>query len=119
MGERVAHVARKPSMKSYWLRWASSAITTMLRPLGEHGWRSPLSSGKNFWIVVKTTPPEADSEFGAQIGAVGGLRRRLAWRKRLRGSGRGTEELIVQVVAVVRTRTWGSPSLDAGSRRPA
>src|SRR2546428_34774 len=49
----------KPSTKSYWLRCASSAITTMLRRSERTGCRSPFSSGKNFWIVVNTTPPEA------------------------------------------------------------
>ena len=38
----------KPSMKSYWLRWASSAITTMFRRSDSNGcWSSP-SVGKNF-----------------------------------------------------------------------
>ncbi len=49
----------KPSMKSYWLRCASSAMTTMLVRSDSTGCLSPFSSGKNFWIVVNTTPPDA------------------------------------------------------------
>ena len=37
-------------MKSYWLRWASSAMTTILRRSDSSGWRSPFCSGKNFWF---------------------------------------------------------------------
>ena len=51
-------IAGEASMKSYWLRWASSAITTMLRRFDRRGCRSPFSSGKNFWMVVNTTPPD-------------------------------------------------------------
>ena len=35
----------KPSMKSYWLRWASSAMTTMLCRSDNEGCVSPRSSG--------------------------------------------------------------------------
>ena len=85
-------------MKSYWLRCASSAMTTMLRRSESTGWRSPFSSGKNFWIVVKTTPPEATEQLRAQVGAVGGLHRRLA--QQVAAAGEGAEELVVEVVAV-------------------
>src|SRR4030067_77145 len=34
-------------------------MTTMLRRSERTGNLSPFSSGKNFWIVVKTTPPDA------------------------------------------------------------
>ena len=88
----------KPSMKSYWLRWASSAMTTMFRRSDSSGYRSPFSSGKNFWMVVKTTPPEATAELLAQVGAVGRLHRRLA--QQLVAAGERAEELVVQVVAV-------------------
>ena len=88
----------KPSMKSYWLRCASSAITTMLRRSERTGWRSPRSSGKNFWIVVKTTPPEPTPELLAQVGPVGGLDGRLA--QQVVAAGEGAEELVVEVVAV-------------------
>jgi hypothetical protein len=53
----------KPSMKSYWLRWASSAMTTMLRRSESTALRSPDSAGMNFWMVVKTTPPPATRSF--------------------------------------------------------
>ena len=85
-------------MKSYWLRCASSAITTMLRRSDSTGWRSPFSSGKNFWIVVNTTPPEATEQLGAQVGAVGRLHRRLA--QQLVAARERAEQLVVQVVAV-------------------
>ena len=88
----------KPSMKSYWLRCASSAITTMLRRSESTGCRSPFSSGKNFWIVVKTTPPEATEQLRAQVGAVCGLHRRLA--QQVVAAREGAEELVVEVVAV-------------------
>ena len=48
-----------PSMKSYWLRCASSAMTTMFCRGDNSGYSTPFSSGRNFCIVVKTTPPEA------------------------------------------------------------
>ena len=67
MNEALGKASRmwlaKPSIKSYWLRWASSAITTMLRRSESMGCRSPFSSGKNFWMVVKTTPPESTLSF--------------------------------------------------------
>ena len=65
-------------MKSYWLRLrcASSAITTMLRLCGSNGCRSPLSSRKNFWIVVNTTPPDSTASFARRSAL--GLHRRLA-----------------------------------------
>ena len=85
-------------MKSYWLRCASSAMTTMLRRSERTGWRSPFSSGKNFWMVVKTTPPEATTELRAQVGAVVGLHGRLA--QQVVAAGEGAEELVVEVVAV-------------------
>ena len=45
--------------KPYWLRWASSAMTTTFRRSDSWGNLSPRSAGRNFWIVVKMTPPEA------------------------------------------------------------
>ena len=102
MNEALGRASRmcraKPSMKSYWLRCASSAMTTMLRRSESTGWRSPFSSGKNFWIVVKTTPPDGDRELRAQVGPVGGLDGRLA--QQVAAAGEGAEELVVQVVAV-------------------
>ena len=85
-------------MKSYWLRCASSAMTTMLRRSESTGCRSPFSSGKNFWIVVKTTPPEATASFArrsARSAACTG-----GWRSRSLAAGEGAEELVVEVVAV-------------------
>ena len=88
----------KPSTKSYWLRCASSAMTTMLRRSESTGCRSPLSSGKNFWIVVKTTPPEATAELLAKVRAALGLDRGLA--QQVPAAGERAEELIVEIVAV-------------------
>ena len=88
----------KPSMKSYWLRCASSAITTMLRRSESVGCRSPFSSGKNFWMVVKTTPPAATLQQLAQVRAALGLHRRLA--QQVLAAREGAEELVVEVVAV-------------------
>ena len=42
---------------------ALAAITTMFDRAESTGWRSPFSSGKNFWIVVKTIPPDATESF--------------------------------------------------------
>ena len=83
----------KPSMKSYWLRCASSAMTTMLRRSDSTGCSSPFASGKNFWIVVKTTPPDATDSLLAQVGAVCGLHRRLA--QQFVTAREGAEKLIV------------------------
>ena len=88
----------KPSMKSYWLRCASSAMTTMLRRSESTGCRSPFSSGKNFWMVVKTTPPASTASLLAQVRAALGLHRRLA--QQVLAAREGAEELVVQVVAV-------------------
>ena len=88
----------KPSMKSYWLRCASSAMTTMLRRSDSTGCRSPFSSGKNFWIVVKTTPPEAtasSSRRSARSAACTGV-----WRSRSLAARERAEQLVVEVVAV-------------------
>ena len=86
-------------MKSYWLRCASSAMTTMLRRSESTGCRSPFSSGKNFWIVVKTTPPGGDrSSFRA--GRRGSSACTGGWRSRSLAAREGAEELVVEVVAV-------------------
>ena len=96
---RASRMCRaKPSMKSYWLRWASSAITTMLRRSESSGYRSPFSSGKNFWMVVKTTPPDATCSSSPQVVAALGLHRRLP--QQFVAAREGAEELVVQVVAV-------------------
>jgi hypothetical protein len=60
--------------------------------------RSPFSSGKNFWMVVNTTPPEATAEQLAQVRAALGLHRRLA--QQVAAAREGAEELVVEVVAV-------------------
>ena len=74
-------------MKSYWLRCASSAMTTMLRRSESTGCRSPFSSGKNFWIVVKTTPPEATASFARRsarsAACTGGWRSRSRQRAKV------------------------------------
>ena len=67
-------------MKSYWLRCASSAMTTMLRRSESVGCVSPWVSGKNFWIVVNTTPPaftDSLARRSARLSACAG-----GWRSR-------------------------------------
>ncbi len=63
MNEAFGNASRrcraKPSMKSYWLRCASSAMTMTFSRSLSNGCTSPCSSGMNFWMVVNTTPPEA------------------------------------------------------------
>ena len=102
MNEALGRASRmcraKPSMKSYWLRCASSAMTTMLRRSDSTGWRSPFSSGKNFWIVVNTTPPEATLSFSRRSA------RSAAWTgvlaQQIAATGEGAEKLVVEIVAV-------------------
>src|SRR2546426_1175284 len=43
----------------------------MFRRSESTGWWSPFSSGKNFWIVVKTTPPASGPPRGRRAGLVG------------------------------------------------
>ena len=68
-------------------------------PVGEHaGTCSPFASGRNFWIVVKTTPPEAtlsSSSSWSRSSACTGFCRSRSWQR-----GEGAEELVVEVVAV-------------------
>ena len=47
---------------------------------------SPRSSGKNFWMVVKTTPPEATDSFSRRSARLSALSRGLA--KQVLGIGR-------------------------------
>ena len=70
--------------KSYWLRWASSAITTMLGRGESTGCASPFSSGKNFWMVVKTTPPDSTESLlrrSARLSACTGDWRSKSWQR--------------------------------------
>ena len=82
-----------PSTKPYWLRCASSAITTTL----ERSEITPCASA-NFWIVVNTTPPPARSSSSLQVLPALGLYRRLPQQGA--SGGEGVEELVVEVVAV-------------------
>ncbi len=63
------------------------------------GCASPFSSGRNFWMVVKTTPPEATCEHAragrSRLSACTGV-----WRSSSLAAREGAEELVVQVVAV-------------------
>ena len=61
-GKASRMLRAKPLMKSYWLRWASSAITTTLRRSLSRGCCSP-GAARNFWMVVNTTPPAATLSF--------------------------------------------------------
>ena len=87
-----------PSMTSYWLRWASSAMTTMFRRSERTGWESPDVSGKNFWMVVNTTPPTLTESFCLRSARAFGLGRVLP--EEFAAPGEGAEELVVQVVTV-------------------
>ena len=49
----------KPSIKSYWLLWASSAMTIIFFLSESRGYCFPFSSGRNFCIVVNIIPPDA------------------------------------------------------------
>ena len=87
------------ALRPYWLRWASSAITMMLRRSERVGKASPRSSGRNFWIVVKTTPPAARSpSFWRSSARAVDLLGHLP--QQARAAAEGAEQLIVQVVAV-------------------
>ncbi len=57
------------------------------------------SSGENFWIVVKITPPEATWRSVFRALPVLGLDRGLM--EQVLAGGEGVEELVVQVVPVV------------------
>ena len=85
-------------MKSYWLRCASSAMTTMLRRSESAGCRSPFSPGKNFWIVVNTTPPACTASLARRSArssaCTGGLAQQVGT------ASEGIEELVVEIVAV-------------------
>ena len=73
-----------PSIKSYWLRCASSAMTMMLRRLDNSGAFPPFSSGMNFWMVVKTTPPLATLSSLRRCStesACTGVCRRISWQR--------------------------------------
>ena len=59
---------------------------------------SPFVSGRNFWIVVKTTPPEATLSSSSHLVPVLGLGRLLP--QQLLAGGERAEELVVEVVAV-------------------
>ena len=90
----VAQVAGEPrNRRSFnhgrnWLRWASSAITTMFCRALSRGMLSPFS-GMNFWIVVNTTPPLATMQQFAQMLPARGLHRRLAeYVRGIAGTGR-------------------------------
>ena len=83
-------------------------------PVESSGWRSPLSSGMNFWIVVKTTPPEATcslSRRSSRLSACTG-----GWRSRSWQRGEGAEELVVEVVAVGEHDERGVRHLRAAGR---
>ena len=88
----------KPSMKSYWLRCASSAMTTMFRRSESGGCFPPFSSGKNLWMVVKITPPLATFSKSRKCS------RLFAWTRLLPQQFVATreraEKLVVQVVPV-------------------
>ena len=65
--------------------------------LGEHGCASPCSSGRNFWIVVKTTPPAATCKLPA---GVRGSRPAPGLPQQILTARERAEELVVKVVAI-------------------
>ena len=77
------------------LRRASSAMTTTLRRSDSSGCRSPLSSGRNFWIVVKTTPPDATCS--RREGLLDPGRDGILAQQRV-AAAEGAEELVVHVI---------------------
>jgi len=59
----------------------------MLRRCERARWRSPFSSGRNFWIVVKTTPPDATERSSHRcarlVACTGGWRNRSRQRAKV------------------------------------
>ena len=59
----------------------------MLRRSDSNGCRSPFSSGKNFWIVMNTTPPDATVSLvrrsAREAACTGGWRRRSLHRAKV------------------------------------
>ena len=58
-GQRVAHVAGEAVDEVVLAAVRLVGDHDDVPPVGEHGMPVALLLGKNFWIVVKTTPPEA------------------------------------------------------------
>ena len=59
-------------------------MTTTFRRSDSVGWVSPFSSGKNFWIVVNTTPPDSTESFprrSARLSACTGGWRSRSWQR--------------------------------------
>src|SRR5215831_10697351 len=96
-GNASCRCRARPSMKSYWLLCASSAITTILRRSDSTGWRSPFSSGMNFWIVLNTTPPEPTCNLARKSVAFS-LHRFLS--EEIAAARKGREQLVVEIIAV-------------------
>ena len=114
-GQRIAKIFGKPkeispvsfftlAFKPYWLRCASSAMTTTLRRDVSLGYWSPFS-GENFWIVVKMTPPGIAVEEPLKIFATLRLYRRLPDPDL--GTWRTWKELIIKIVAVGKNHKRG------------
>src|SRR5450759_1793029 len=103
----------KPSMKSYWLPWTSSAMTTMLRRSERTGWRSPFSSGK-LLDRGEDHASGAHPEQLAQAGPVGGLDGRLA--QQVVTADEGAEELVSRSLWSVRTTIVGLANHSIGCR---
>ena len=108
----------KPSMKSYWLRCASSAMTTMFSPVAEQRMDVALLVGHELLDRREDDAAGGDLQPAAQIVAALGLHRRLP--QQLVAGGEGAEELVVEVVAVgehderrVRHRRAAAMSLPA------
>ena len=92
-------------------------MTTMLRLSDSVGCVSPFSSGKNFWMVVKTTPPaftESLLRRSARLSAwVGGWRRRSWHREKVPKSWSSRSLRSVKVVRALGLRLHATAAQEA------
>jgi hypothetical protein len=97
--QRVAHVAREAVDEVVLAAVRLVGDDHDVAPVGQRRERrSPFSSGKNFWMVVNTTPPAATLSSSRRCARLSGLHRRLA--QQVLAAREGAEELVVEVVAV-------------------
>ena len=109
--------------RSFWAlvpvceEWASSAITTMLLRSDSTGKVSSSSPGMNFWIVVKTTPPDPTVSFArrsARSAAWTG-----SWRRRSRHRLNVPKSWSSRSLRSVSTTTVGFSIAGSRMMRPA
>ena len=85
-------------MKSYWLRCASSAITTMFRRFDNYGMPVALLFRKELLDRGEHHAARLDRQLGAQVGTAAGLGRGLP--QQVLAAGERAEKLVVEVVAI-------------------